>query len=148
MSRILDFIAKYDEKLTIAQLREAIEADKVIADKKEADDFNQMKEQFNRTYLKSIEEDTLFGKILSIFYIEKIVSTERCTDWTRIYHVKGDKITFSEREIWSRELKHESTYDTFSKKELEEMTKITEQEYDGYKRQYEEVKAVLTDIVG
>lgn len=148
MSRILDFIAKYDENLTIAQLKKSIEADKRIADQKEIDDLNQIKEQFNNTYLKSIEEDTLFGKVLSIFYIEKIVSTEKCTDWSLVYHVKGNKTTFSEREIWSREFKYESTYDTFSKKELEEMTKITEQEYDEYMYQYSRIKTMLTEIVG
>jgi hypothetical protein len=148
MSRILDFIAKYDENLTIAQLKKAIEADKVIADQKEIDDLNQIKEEFANTYLKVIDEERMFGKTLNVYHIKEIVRTERCSDWSLVYYAKGSKISFSEREAYSRAFKPNTTHDSFSKEELREMTKITKQEYDEYVHQYSTIKTMLTDIVG
>ena len=148
MSRILEIIAKYDQNLTIAQLREAIENDRRIADQKEVDDLNQIKEEFANTYLKFLDEDSMFGKTLNVYLIEKIVRTERCSDWSLIYHVKGYKLSFSERETYGRAFKPKTTYDSFSKEQLREMTKITQEEYDEYMHQYSRIKTMLTEIVG
>ena len=148
MSRILDYIAKYDENLTIAQLKQAIELDKRIADQKEIDDVNQIKQEFANTYLKVIDEERMFGKTLNVYHIKEIVRTERCSDWSLIYYAKGSKISFSEREAYSRAFKPNTTHDSFSKEELREMTKITKQEYDEYIHQYSTIKTMLTNIVG
>lgn len=148
MSRILDFIAKYDENLTIAQLKKAIEADKRIADQKEIDDLNQIKEEFANTYLKVIDEERMFGKTLNVYHIKEIVRTERCSDWSLVYYAKGSKISFSEREAYSRVFKPNTTHDSFSKEELREMTKITKEEYNEYTNQYSAIKTMLTNIVG
>jgi hypothetical protein len=148
MSRILEIIAKYDENLTIAQLKQAIELDKRIADQKEIDDLNQLKEEFANTYLKIIDEENMFGKTLNVYHIKEIVRTERCTDWSLVYYVKGSKISFSEREAYSRAFKPNTTHDSFSEEELKEMTKITEQEYDEYMHQYSRIKTMLTEIIG
>lgn len=148
MSRILDLIAKYDENLTIAQFKKAIEADKRIADQKEVDDLNQLKEEFANTYLKFLDEKYILGKALKIYHIKEIVRTDRCTDWSLVYYAKGSKISFSEREAYSRVFKPNTTHDSFSEKELREMTKITEQEYDEYMHQYSRIKTMLTEIVG
>ena len=40
MSRILDYIAKYDETLTIAQLKNAIEKEEILAKQKETEEIN------------------------------------------------------------------------------------------------------------
>lgn len=148
MSRILEAIAKYDENLTIAQLREAIENERRIEDQKELADLNQMKEEFANTYLKVLDKESIFGKTLNVYHIEKIVRTERCSDWSLIYHVKGYKLSFSEREAYGRAFKPKTTYDSFSKEELREMTKITQEEYDEYIHQYSRIKTMLTEIVG
>jgi hypothetical protein len=148
MSRILEIIAKYDQNLTIAQLREAIENDRRIAEQKEVDDFNQIKEEFANTYLKFLDEDSMFGKTLNVYFIEKIVRTERCSDWSLIYHVKGYKLSFSERETYGRAFKPKTTFDSFSKDDLKEMTKITKEEYDEYMKQHSVITAMLTEIVG
>lgn len=148
MSRILDYIAKYDENLTIAQLKKAIEVDKRIADQKEIDDFNEIKQEFANTYLKGIDAERVFGKTLNVYHIKEIVRTERCSDWSLVYYAKGNKISFSEREAYSRVFKPNITHDSFSEEELREMTKITEQEYDEYMHQYSRIKTMLTEIVG
>ena len=148
MSRILDYIAKYDENLTIAQFKKAIESEKRIADQKEVDDLNQLKEEFANTYLKIIDEEHLFGKTLNVYHIEKIARTERCTDWSLYYHVKGNKISFSERDTYCRTLNPKKDTFGFSEQELKEMTKITEQEYDEYMHQCSRIKTMLTEIIG
>ena len=147
MSRILELISKYDENLTIAQLKKAIEADKRIADQKEIDDLNQIKEEFGNTYLKFLDEEHMFGKTLNIYHIKEITRTERCEDWSLVYYAKGSKISFSEREAYSRVFKPNTTHDSFSKEELREMTKITKQEYDKYVSQYSAIRLTLTNIV-
>lgn len=148
MSRILEAIAKYDENLTIAQLKKAIEANKRIADQKEIDDLNQIKEEFANTYLKIIDSESMFGKTLNIYHIEKIVRTERCSDWSLYYYVKGSKLSFSERDTYCRTLNPKKDRFGFSKEELREMTKITKQEYDEYMHQYSTIKTMLTEIIG
>jgi hypothetical protein len=147
MNRILNLIAKYDENLTIAQFKKAIEADKRIADQKEIDDLNQLKEEFANTYLKIIDEEHMFGKTLNVYHIEKITRTERSTDWSLYYHVKGTKVSFSERDTYCRALNSKKDSFGFSEEELREMTKITEQEYDEYVHQYATIKTMLTEIV-
>jgi hypothetical protein len=148
MSRILEIIAKYDQNLTIAQLREAIENDRRIAEQKEVDDFNQIKKEFANTYLKVIDKERLFGKTLNVYHIKEVTRTERCTDWSLVYYVKGSKLSFSERDIFYRTFKPDTTHDSFSKDDLKEMTKITKEEYDEYMKQYSVITAMLTEIVG
>ena len=148
MSRILEIIAKYDQNLTIAQLREAIENDRRIAEQKEVDDFNQIKKEFANTYLKVIDKEHMFGKTLNVYHIEKITRTERSTDWSLYYHVKGTKISFSERDAYCRTLNPKKDNFGFSEEELKEMTKITEQEYEEYIHQYSRIKTMLTEIIG
>jgi hypothetical protein len=148
MSRVLDFIAKYDENLTIAELKKAIESDKRIAEEKEIDDVNKIKQEFANTYLKFLDEGYVLGKTLKIYHIKEIVRTERCTDWSLVYYAKGSKMTFSEREAYSRVFKPNTTHDSFSEEDLRAMTKITKQEFDEYVHQYATIKTMLTEIVG
>lgn len=58
MSRILDYIAKYDETLTIAQLKKAIELEQIEAKQKETEEINIVKEDFSNTYLKVIVDNS------------------------------------------------------------------------------------------
>ena len=143
-----NFIQVPGKGKSIAQLKKAIEADKRIADQKEIDDFNEIKQEFANTYLKGIDAERMFGKTLNVYHIKEIVRTERCSDWSLVYHAKGSKISFSERDLFCRAFKPNTTHDSFSKEELREMTKITKQEYDEYMHQYSTIKTMLTEIVG
>ena len=148
MSRILEYLEKYDENLTIAKLKEAIQVAKAVEDQKKKDDLNQLKQEFANTYLKIIDEEHMFGKTLNVYHIKDITRTERCTDWSLVYYAKGSKLSFSERDIFYRTFKPNTTYDSFSKDDLKEMTKITKEEYDEYMKQYSVITAMLTEIVG
>ena len=147
MSRILEYLEKYDESLTVAQLKEAIQIAKAVEDQKEIDDLNQIKQEFANTYLKFLDKEHVFGKTLNIYHIKEIVRTERCADWSLVYYAKGSKISFSEREAYSRAFKPNTTHDSFSEEELRAMTKITEQEYNEYVHQYSRIKTMLSEIV-
>ena len=147
MNRILEYLEKYDESLTVAQLKEAIQIAKAVEDQKEIDNLNQIKQEFANTYLKVIDEEHMFGRTLNIYHIKEIVRTERCTDWSLVYYAKGNKISFSEREAYSRAFKPNTTHDSFSEEELRAMTKITEQEYDEYVHHYSRIKTMLSEIV-
>jgi len=85
MSRILEYLEKYDENLTIAKLKEAIQVAKAVEDQKEKDDLNQLKQEFANTYLKIVDEEHMFGKTLNVYHIEKITRTERTTDWSSYF---------------------------------------------------------------
>lgn len=148
MNRILEYLEKYDENLTIAKLKEAIQVAKAVEDQKEKDDLNQIKQEFANTYLKIVDEEHMFGKTLNVYHIEKITRTERSTDWSLYYHVKGTKVSFSERDTYCRTLNPKKDSFGFSEEELKEMTKITKQEYDEYMHQYSTIKTMLTNIVG
>lgn len=99
MSRILDYIAKYDETLTIAQLRNAIKEERKSHKTKETEEINSVKDDFSNTYLKVIDEHTLFGKTLNIYSLKNYIRSERTTDWDLIYYFEGSKISFFQKEV-------------------------------------------------
>jgi hypothetical protein len=147
MSRILDYIAKYDENLTIAQLKKAIEADKVIEKEKEKEEIDRVKKTFYNIYLKETEDCRLFGKTLNVYHIVEIVDSGRCEDWSLFYHVAGTKISFSKNDIRHRRFNPERVDDTFSEKDLISMTQITKEEFNSYEKQYIEISTILNSLI-
>ena len=147
MRRILDYIAKYDETLTIAQLRNAIKEEENRTKQKETEEINSVIEDFSNTYLKVIDEHTLFGKTLNIYSLKNYIRSERTTDWDLIYYFESSKIAFSKRGISKRDFNPERCVDSFDEKELRKMTIITKEEYDKYKWHYNEISKKLTDLI-
>jgi len=147
MSRILDYIAKYDENLTIAQLKKAIEADKAIEKEKEKEEIDRVKKTFYNIYLKETEDCRLFGKTLNVYHIVEIVDSGRCEDWSLFYHVAGTKISFSKNDIRHRRFNPERVDDTFSEKDLISMTQITKEEFNSYEKQYIEISTILNSLI-
>lgn len=97
MSRILEYIAKYDESLTIAQLKKSIELEQLSALKRETEEVNNIIVNFTDVYLKEIDEDSIFGKTLNVYYLKDYVRSERCEDWSLTYYFDGTKISFSKK---------------------------------------------------
>ena len=147
MSRILDYIAKYDETLTIAQLRNAIKEEENRTKQKETEEINSVKDDFSNTYLKVIDEHTLFGKTLNIYSLKNYIRSERTTDWDLIYYFEGTKISFSSGRTNKRNFNPERCGESFSEKELRQMTVITKEEYDKYNWHYNEISKKLTDLI-
>ena len=147
MSRILDYISKYDENLTIAQLKNAIEKEEILAKQKETEEINSVIEDFSNTYLKIIDEDNIFGKTLNIYSLKNYIRSERTTDWDLIYYFEGSKIAFSKRGISKRDFNPERCVDSFDEKELRKMTIISKEEYNMYNWHYGEISKKLTDLI-
>ena len=147
MSRVLDYISKYDENLTIAQLKKAIEADKAIEKEKEKEEIDRVKKTFYNIYLKETEDCRLFGKTLNVYHITEVVNSGRCEDWSLFYHVAGTKITFSKNDIRHRRFNPERVDDTFSEKDLISMTQITKEEFNSYEKQYIEISTILNSLI-
>jgi hypothetical protein len=147
MSRVLDFIAKYDENLTIAQLKKAIELDKIAEQEKEKEEIARVKKTFYNVYLKEIEDCRLFGKTLKVYHIVEITDSGRCEDWSLFYHVAGTKISFSKSDIRHRRFNPERVDDTFSEEDLISMTQITKEEFNSYEKQYIEISTILNSLI-
>ena len=148
MSIILDYIAKYDESLTIAQLKEAIELEQISAKQKETEEINNVKEDFTDAYLKEVNEHDLFGKTLNIYKLKNYVRCERTTDWSLIYYFEGSKISFSKRDMSSRDFKPDRCGDSFEEGGLRQMKVITKEEYNKYNWHYDEISKKLNSLIG
>ena len=144
MSRKLDFLAKYDENLTIAQLKQAvIEEDKKSAEK-EQQEIQEVKDDFQGSYFKYLDEQPLFGDVeLVIFKFDTLKSFERSVDWDFIYYFNGNKISFSNRELYSIDASHLP----FTAEKLKKMAKITKEEYQKYLWDYNRITTELKNII-
>ena len=148
MSRILDYIAKYDENLTVAQLREAVELEQKSAKQKETEEINTIKNDFSNTYLKELDEHSLFGKTLNIYCLKDYVRSERTTDWNLVYYFEGTKISFSKRDIHKGDFNPNSCSNSFSEEDLRNMDVITLEEYNAYNNHYSYISSKLNDLIG
>lgn len=147
MSRILDYIAKYDEKLTIADLKKAIEQDEISQKEKETEEINLVKNEFENTYLKIIDETRIFGRTLQVYNLGNFVRTDRNTDWELLYSFEGKKICFSERDIWDTVFNTDRVDNRFSAKQLRKMIKISKEEFEMYNSKYNSIKEDLKNLI-
>ena len=146
MSRLLDYIAKYDENLTIAQLKEAIEQDEISAKQKETEEIDKVKKDFKDVYLKRIYDCDLFGETLQVFHILEVPGYARDIKCNLYYFVTGSRISFGPQDINFRGLQ-ERTTDTFYEEELRKMKVISREEYGDCCKQYNHIKSILFDLI-
>ena len=145
--RILEQLSKYDENLTLFKVKALILEEQQKEKQKEKNEFQEIKDKFNNTYLKIINNDRLFGKTVEIYQIEEIIRRERTTDWSFVYYFKGNKISFSKQDINFIKIKGNKTHWSFSKEELEQAEIITEYQYNLYLKQYQEIENKLYNIL-
>ena len=140
--RILEQLSKYNENLTLFQVKTIILEEKQNEKQKEENEFQEIKNKFNNTYIKRINNDRIFGKTIEIYQIEEITGRERTTDWIFIYSFKGNLISFSKKYI-----NYDENFWSFSKKELEQAEIINESQYNLYLNQYQEVENKFQNIL-
>jgi hypothetical protein len=145
--RIIEQLSKYDENLTLNKVKALILEEQQKENQKEENEFQEIKNKFNNTYLKIINNDGLFGKTVEIYQIEEIIRRERTTDWTFVYYFKGNKISFSKQNINFINIKGNKTHWSFSKEELEKAENIIELEYNLYLKQYQKLEDELKNIL-
>lgn len=145
--RIIEQLSKYDDNLTLSKVKTLILEEQQKEKQKEEDEFQEIKDKFNNTYLKVIDNDGLFGKTVKIYQIQEIIRRERTTDWNFIYYFKGNKISFSKRDINFIKIKGNTTHWSFSKQELEDAEIINNSQYNLYLNQYQEIENNLKNIL-
>lgn len=144
MNRKLDFLAKYNEDMTIAQLKQAVIEEERKSAEKEQEEVQEIKDTFQKRYFKYLDKDSIFGGIeLNIFEFKILKSFEKSMDWEFIYYFNGNKISFSDRELYLIDASHLP----FTAKKLRKMTEITKEEYNQYLWNYNKITTELKNIV-
>lgn len=72
MKQYID-LTKYDERLTIALLKEVIARDKEVAEVQEKKEIASIRSNFENTYLKHIDEGSLYGRTLEVIHLRDFV---------------------------------------------------------------------------
>jgi hypothetical protein len=147
MRGILDYLEKYNDNITIAQLKEAIGVAMMEEKEREREEVARVKKTFHNIYLKETKDCTIFGKTLNIYHIIEIVNSGRCEDWSLFYHVAGTEMSFTKTDIRYRRFDQERVDDTFSEKDLISMTQITKEEFNSYEKQYIEISTILNSLI-
>lgn len=145
MSRLLKMLEEFDDNVTVGQAISKLKQDEISAKQKETEEIDKVKEDFSNTYLKELDEHSLFGRTLNIYHLKDYVRSERTTDWSLIYYFEGSKISFSKGDI------HRGDFcsNSFSEEDLRDMTKITKEEFEEYYvKNYCEIEDKLNNIVG
>lgn len=147
MSRLLKLLEEFDDNVTVGQIIKKIKGDQESNNKEEESTFRRIKKEYGGSYLKVFDDCPLYGRNLDIYFIEEITSKERTTDWDLVYMIKGKRLNFSKRNIIEKNMSGTNVNDTFSESDLEEMTKISKEEFEEYVSKYTEIKDKLAKII-
>lgn len=145
--RIIEQLNQYDENLTLFKVKALILEKEQKERQKEEREFEYLQNKFKNTYIKIIDNHSLFGRTVEIYHIEEIIRKERTQDWNFIYYFKGTKISFSKRDINFVKIKGNTTHWSFSKEELEQTQIIDKHQYKSYLKQYEDINDKLNQIL-
>jgi hypothetical protein len=135
--RIKD-LDKYDQNLTVGQLREKLELEYSEQKELEKVAFHRIKEEYSGRYFKTYEN--VFDKAAVIIKIDDVVGFHRDTEWDLYYEPLGTKISFSE--MMGVSVNHEFK-GSFMEEELASMQEISLKQYDEYLKLYNDI---LTQI--
>ena len=145
--RLLEKLREYDDSVTVGQLITKLKGEQELAEQEELELENYVKSEFESTYLKFIDEDSIYGRELNVIELKNFVRKERTEDWDFIYYFEGNKIKLSDRALYHREFNTKRCGDSFSLKDLINMSKITKEEYLKYKWEFEDIKKQLTNLL-
>lgn len=147
MSRLIQHLEKYDKDLTVQELIEKLESEQDQIKQEEQARFDSYRTKYKESYLKEIDEDSLFGKTLNVYYIMRLEGTGKNTDWETFYHISGNKLSFSPKDINFRGFNPQRVQDTFTEKQLDSMLVITKEEYKNYELKYYQITKELKNII-
>lgn len=147
MSRLIKHLEKYDKNLTIQELIEKLESEQDQIKKEEQARIDSYRIKYKESYLKEIDEDSIFGKTLNVYYIMRLEGTGKTTDYETFHHISGNKLSFSPKDINFRGLDPQRVRDTFTEKQLDSMQVITKEEYKNYESKYYQITKELKNII-
>jgi len=147
MIRILSILKQYEDSLTLKEVIEMIESKQLIEKENEEKEMSFIKSQFENSYVKYVDKDSIYGKSLIIYYIKSINSLFRYEDKKLGFNINCTKIHFSNRDVFSREYKGDDTNCSVTLEFLNKTTKISKKEYNGYKEKYNTISSTLEEII-
>jgi hypothetical protein len=140
-------LEEFDDNITVGQVIKKIKGDQKSTNQEEESSFKRIKKEYEGSYLKVVDDDTFYGRSLSVYFIEEITSKERTTDWDLVYKLKGKKISFTSRDIYEVGMNGTDIHYSFLETELQEMTKIPKEKFEQYAFKYNEIKDKLAKII-
>lgn len=147
MSRLIQRLEKYDKNLTVQELIERLQSEQDKVEQEEQGRIDSYRTKYKESYLKKIDEDSIFGKTLNVYYIMRLEGTGKNEDWETFYHISGNKLSFSPRDINFRGLDPQRVQDTFTEKQLDSMQVITKEEYKQHELKYYQITKELKSII-
>lgn len=147
MSRLVETLGKYDSNLTVKQVLELIEQEQSELERKELEELEEIKSRFENKYVKFLEPNSVFGDQLQVYRLKDLVRSERTFDWDFVYYFNGTRISFSKNEIFKRDFNPSRTGNSFSVEDLNNMTVITEQEFNEYLEIHKDISTKLQKLV-
>lgn len=111
---ILNELKKYDASITVAELIQKIKSDRLEQEKIEELELTEIKEEFENTYLKEVDEYGLFGRTVNIYHLKNFVRKERTEDWSFSYYFKGKRIQFEKYGVLKNDFETNRVGDGFS----------------------------------
>ena len=115
---------------------------------KEQQEIQEIKKEFENTYVKYIDEDGLFGETLNVIHFKDFDRKDLDESYTSVYTIEAEVLCFSKRDFYKKKIRKGWCDGSFSAEELRKMTKITKEEYQKYLWSYNRITKELKNIVG
>ena len=74
--RLLEKLREYDDSVTVGQLITKLKGEQELAEQEELELENYVKSEFESTYLKFIDEDSIYGRELIVIELKNFVRKE------------------------------------------------------------------------
>lgn len=146
-NRLLQFLEKQDQDLKIKELIQIIESEQEKLHEKESNQIEEYRNKYKGCYLKEIDNDSIFGKTLNVYYIMRLEGTGKTESYETFYHISGNRLRISPGDINFRGLNPTSASDSFTEKQLDSMEIITREEYEEYVREYYDISKKLKSLI-
>jgi len=147
MIRLLKILEEYDKDLTICELVSKLKTEQIEKEQNKLDTINLYRNKYKNVYLREVDEDSIFGRTVNVYYIMRLEGTGMNDRWETFYHVSGNILSFSRRDINFRGLDPQRVDNTFTGKELDRMDIITKKEYNKYLKKYNKIVEELKSII-
>ena len=146
-NRLVQLLEKHDQDITLGELLQKIENEQEKLEQEKLDRINCYRTKYKDCYFKEIDEDSIFGKTLRVYYIMRLENTGLTEEYKTFYHVSGNKISFSPRDLNFRGIDPQHVGTTFTEEQLDSMQIITKEEYEAYVENYYKITKQLKEIL-
>lgn len=146
-NRLLQLLVKHDQDITLGELLQKLENEQGKLEQEKLDRINSYRTKYKDCYFKEIEEDSIFGKTLNVYYIMRLENTGLTEEYKTFYHVSGNKVSFSPGDLNFRGIDPQRVDSAFTEEQLDSMQNITKEEYEAYVEKYYKIIKELKEIL-